>query len=134
MATQVKEHIDKCCPCLTFKAKHPKAPLENIVATHPLELVHLDYLYLKPGKGLEKNVLVVTDHFTQYAQAYVTWTETAQTTAKTPCNEFIVHYGLPEKILSDQGRNFESQLVAGLCKLMETQKLWTSPYHPQNNG
>ena len=44
MAAQAKEHIRKCCPCPTFKAKHPKDPLENIMATHPLELVHLDYL------------------------------------------------------------------------------------------
>ena len=73
------------------------------MATHPLELVHLNYLCLEPGKGLEENVLVVTDHFTRYAQAYVTRTQTAQTTAKTLWNKFIVHYGLPEKILSDQG-------------------------------
>ena len=78
MAVQVKEHIDKCCPYLTFKAKQHKAPLENIIATHPLELVHLDYLCLEPGKGLEENVLVVTDHFTQYAQAYVTQTQTTR--------------------------------------------------------
>ena len=64
MAVQVKEHIDKCCPCLTFKAKQPKALLEKFVATHSLELIHLDYLYLEPGKGQEENVLVATDHFT----------------------------------------------------------------------
>ena len=45
----------------------------------------------------------------------------------------IVHYGLPKKILSDQGRNFESHLVANLFKLMGIQKLHTSPYHPQTN-
>ena len=67
-------------PC--HKAKQPKAPLENIVVTHPLELVHLDYHCLEPGEGLEENVLVVTDHFTRYAQAYVTRTQTAQTTAR----------------------------------------------------
>ena len=35
MATQAKEHLEKCCPCLAFKARQPKAPLKNIVATHP---------------------------------------------------------------------------------------------------
>ena len=54
MAAQVREHIDKCHPCLTFKAKQPRAPLENTVVTHPLELVHLDYLYLDPGKDKEE--------------------------------------------------------------------------------
>ena len=121
MTAQVKEHICKCHPCLTFKTKQPKVLLENIVATHPLEFIHLDYLCLESRKGLEENVLVVTDHFTQYTQAYVTQTQTAQTTAKTLWDKFIVCYGMPGKILSDQGRNFESQLVANLCKLMGTQ-------------
>ena len=70
----------------------------------------------------------------QYAQAYVTQTHTAQTTPKTLWDKFIVHYGLPNKILLDQDRNFESQLVADLCKLMRTQKLQTSPYHLHANG
>ena len=34
----------------------------------------------------------------------------------------------------DQGRNFESQLVADLCELMGTQKIQTSLYHPQTNS
>ena len=35
--------------------------------------------------------------------------------AKALWDYFIIHYGLPEKILLDQARNFESQLVADLC-------------------
>ena len=134
MAAQAKEHIRKCHLCLALKARQPKAPLENIMATHPLEPVHLNYLCLEPGKGLDENVLVVTDHFTRYTQAYVTRTQTTQTTAKTLWDKFIVHYGLPKKILMDQGQNFESQLVADLCELIGTQKIWTSPYHPQTNS
>ena len=134
MAVQVKEHIGKCCPCLAFKARQPKAPLRNIVATHPLELVHLNFLCLEPGKGQEENVLVIMDHFTRYAQAYVTRTQMAQMMAKTLWDKSIVHYGLPKKILTNQGCNFESQLVADLCELMGVQKIWTSPYHPQTNG
>ena len=45
--------------------------MENMVATHPLEQVHIDYLCLEPVKGKEENVLVVMDHFTHYAQVYV---------------------------------------------------------------
>ena len=103
MAVQAKEHIGKCCPCLAFKARHPKVPLENIMATHSLELVHLDYLCLEPRKSLEENVLVITDHFTRYTQVYVTRTQMVQIMAKTLWDKFIVHYGLPKKILTDQG-------------------------------
>ena len=134
MAAQAKEHVRKGHLCFVFKARQQKAPLKNIMATHPLELVHLDYLCLEPGKGLEENVLVVTDHFTRYAQDYVMKSQTAQMTTKTLWDKFIVHYGLPEKILTDQDQNFESQLVADLCKLMGTQREQTSPYHLQING
>ena len=121
-------------PVSCFQSQAAKAPLKIIMATHPLELVHLHYLYLEPGKGLEENVLVVTDHFTRYAQAYIKKIQTAQMTAKTLWDKFNVHYGLPEKILMDQGQNFKSQLVADLCKLMGTQKVQTSPYHLQTNS
>ena len=63
----------------------------------------LDYLCLEPGKSLDENILVVTDHFTRYAQAYVTRDQTTQMTAKTLWDKFIVHYGLPKKILMDEG-------------------------------
>ena len=134
MAAQAKEHVGKCHPCLAFKARQHKAPLANIMAIHPLELVHLDYLCLEPGKGLEEDVLVVTDHFTRYAQASIIRTQTAQRTSKTLWDKFIVHYGLPKKILMDQGQNVKSQLVDDLCELMGTQKGQTSPYHLQTNG
>ena len=64
MAIQVKEHIEKCHQSITFKAKQQWAPMENIMATNPLELVHIDCLCLKPGKGKEENILLVMDHFT----------------------------------------------------------------------
>ena len=75
------------------------------MATHPLELVHIDYLCLEPGKGKEK-VPVVMDHFTGYAQVYVTQSQIAQTMTKALWDNFIIHYALLGKILSDQGREF----------------------------
>ena len=106
MAAQAKEHIGKCCPCLAFKARQPKAPLKNIMATHPLELVHLDYLCLEPGKGLEENVLVITDHFTRYTQAYVTRTQTAQMTAKTLLGQIYCPLWATQKDSNQSGMKF----------------------------
>ena len=107
MAAQKENTSGSAVHALPSKPGSPK-PLENIMATHPLELVHLNCLCLEPGKGLDENVLVVTDHFTRYAQVYVTRTQPAQMRAKTQWDTFIVHYGLPKKILTDQGPNFES--------------------------
>ena len=80
------------------------------------------------------NVLIVTDHFTKYAQANVTPKQTAAIVAKTLWENFLVHYGLPEKILTDQGKSFENNLIWELCELALVNKLCSSPYHPETNG
>ena len=79
-------------------------------------------------------MLIVTDHFTRYAQAYPSKTQTALATAKLLWNNFIIHYGFPNKIISGQGHNFKSELIAYLCEVAVVQKLRASPYHPQTNG
>ena len=93
----------------------------------------MDYLQIEPSKGNIENILIVTDHFTRYAQAHPSKTQTALATTKLLWNNFIVHYGFPTKIISDQGCNFESQLIEYLCQVAGVQKLRTSPYHPQTN-
>ena len=47
-----------------------------------MELVLLDYLKIEPSKGNVENVLIITDHFTRYAQAFPSKTQTALATAK----------------------------------------------------
>ena len=78
--------------------------------------------------------MIITDHFTRYAQAFPSKTQTALATAKLLWNNFILHYGFPSKIITDQGRNFESELFENLCQVAGVKKLRTSPYHPQTNG
>ena len=128
------EHLDSCRKCKLRKSRVPRAELVPIQASRPMELVHLHYLCLEPCKGQVENVLVITDHFTRYAQAFPTKSQTAKVTAKVLWHNFICHYGFPEKFISDQGRNFESQLIADLCKLAKVKKIRTSLYHPMTNG
>ena len=134
MQTEAIQHVLKCTRCLRRKTLSHVAPLQPIHVTQPLELVHMDYLSLEPSKGNIENVLVITDHFTRYALAYPSKTQTAQATARILWDNFICHYGFPEKFISDQGRNFESDLIKELCKIAGVQKLHTTPYHPQGNG
>ena len=48
--------------------------------------------------------------------------------------DWFSRYGVPERIHSDQGRDFESGLVKGLCQMCGIKKTHTTPYHPQENG
>ncbi len=82
------------------------APLVNIMTTRPLELVCMDFLSIEPDRSNTKDILVITDHFTKYAVAIPTPNQKAQTVAKCLWDNFIVHYGIPEKLHSDQGPDF----------------------------
>ena len=103
----------------------------QLLPNQPMELVHMDFLFKEPSK--EKYWKCTCHnwlHFTRYAQAYPSKTQTAQATAKMLWENFIRHYGFPEKFLSDQGRNFESEFISELCKLAQVEKVHTTPYHP----
>ena len=129
------KHIKQCKRCLKFKVSSEKVPMENIDVTYPMELVHMDYLTIEANEGdKDVHILVITDHFTQYAQAIVISSQTAKFTAQNLWDEFIVHYQLPGKILTDQGCNFDCDLLQELCELAQVKKNRTMGYHSQTNG
>ena len=128
------DYIAQCPRCLRRKGTTRPALLQPFFATQPLEIIHLDHLTLEPCKGQHESVLVVTDHFTRYAQAYAVKNQTALTTAKVLWEQFLRHYGFPQKILTDQGPGFESQLFQELMNMARIEKLRTTSYHPQTNG
>lgn len=47
---------------------------------------------------------------------------------------WISRFGVPARITSDQGRQFESAVFAELMQSIGTTHLRTTPYHPQSNG
>ena len=141
LVNDTREHIRNCSRCFTFKTPEETSSLKRIECSYPLEMIHLDFLTIgqsgKDKEGEKKkplNVLVITDHFTRFAQAHVTNNQRASTVAETLWEKFISQYGWPEKILTDQGGSFEAELFVQLCKESKIDKIRTCPYRPQGNG
>ena len=79
-------------------------------------------------------VVVFSDYLTRWPEAFAVSTIDAVTIAKLLMNEIFCRHGSPKTLLSDRGRNFLSKLVKEVCKLLSTDKLNTSAYHPMTDG
>ena len=57
----------------------------------------------------------------------------AITVAKILMNEVTARFGIPERIHSDQGKQFESNLFKELCEMLQIDKTRMTAYHPQSD-
>ena len=58
----------------------------------------------------------------------------AETLATKLVDEVICSHGVPRVIHTDQGRDFESNLLKHFCELLEIEKTRTTAYHPESDG
>ena len=133
----VREWCRNCAVCASRKSptSRPRAPLEPILVSHPLQLVACDIVGPFPeSESGNSYILVVADYFTSYTEAYPLPNQEATTVAGKLVDEFFLRYSPPERLHSDQGRNFESAVVAEACRLLGVEKSRTTPYHPQSDG
>ena len=139
MIKQMQQSIKSCSHCLQQEGDLPKVPLHPIVATTPLDLLHVDFTSIEMTMELNKpprvtNVLVFRDHFTKHVLAYVTPNQTAKAVAKFLYQGYISIFRAPVMLLSDWGANFMSSIIDEMYRLLGMKKLWTTLYHPQTNG
>ena len=80
------------------------------------------------------HILIIMAYLTKWVEIFAVPDQTAVTTAEVILNEVIARFGCPYEIHSDQCRNFESQIFAELCRLLEIRKTCTSPGNPKYSG
>ena len=136
MGREIDFYIRKKCTCVINKKPNipERALLNPIEATYPFEMVAIDFLHLDRCKGGFEYVLVVTDHFTRFTQAYATRNKSAKCAADKLFNEFILQFGFPTRIHHDRGREFNNDLFKQLHALTGIKSSNTTPYHPMGNG
>ena len=81
-----------------------------------------------------KYVLVVTDYFTRWIEAYAIPNQEANTVAEKMVSEFFCQFSLPTQLHSDQVRQFQANIIQEMCKVLGIAKSRTTPYHPQGDG
>ena len=98
--------------------------------------VRINDIHTQPHKCLHvaRISLVITDVFTKFTVAVVTRNQRADTEAKALVSQWFTRHGVPQRLHSDNGRNFTSAIVARLSKLYGVRRSHTTPYHPVGNG
>ena len=132
-----KNFIQSCKQCISFKSQKAIRPIplqRNFVPSRPMQFVSCDHLgpFPRTFRG-NRHILCFIDHFTKYIRLYAVPDVTSKVTAEQFL-DFISLFGIPEKLLSDRGSSFTSDLFKNLCTRFGVSKLFTVSMHPQCNG
>ncbi len=136
MREEISKYVASCPRCQQSKGHNPvrNYPLKPIVTTRTNEMVEIDFEKLSVAKDGSIGLLVVVDHFSKYAMAYPMKEFSGKAAAIALYDHWVLTFGCPEIIQSDQGSQFESELFQEFTRLIGTQKTRSTPYHPQTNG
>jgi len=59
---------------------------------------------------------------------------TAEHTARLYIDNVYARFGLPDKLISDHGPQFDSEFWKELCDALQIKRAMTTAWHPQTNG
>ena len=137
MTADVKLWVQQCDACYMSKPlnRHTHTRLQVVQVGEPLDRTATDILGPLPKtKNKNQFVLVFGDYFTRWIEAVPVPNFTAKTCANVILQHFILKFGTPLSIHSDQGQNFVSRIWKELCSMLQMKKTQTTSHRPQSNG
>ncbi|KAG7310988.1 hypothetical protein JYU34_003841 [Plutella xylostella] len=136
MRKDCRQWAKECIQCQSCKVtRHTKAPLASFeTPSARFRHVHMDIVGPLPLSSGFRYLLTVIDRFSRWPEAYPLEDITAETCARTFIAGWVARFGCPERITTDRGRQFESQLFKTIATLIGASHHTTTSYHPAANG
>lgn len=127
----IEQTAKNCAKCLSNAKMPPKSNLHHWeYPDSPWSRIHVDYAGPVHGKFL----LLVVDAYSKWTQVSVTNSMMAEETSKQLSSLFAL-YGVPDTVVSDNGRQFKSDLFNRFLKSQGVRfHKFSAPYHPSTNG
>ena len=133
----VARHVQECVTCQATSnkdaphhAQHDTFPL----ARGPNQRLHVDLFgAIKDREGRPKYILGMTDAFTKILRLKAIDSKSAAEVAMAIWTDWMAIYGIPQTIMSDNGKEFVNKLQSSLLKLLQVEQRTTTSYHPVCN-
>ena len=137
MRKDVREFVTNCEPCTINKYRNTKKPGPlgtHTNASHFNQIVYVDIAGPLPqAVGRKKYVLVMADGFTRWVELASLSSITTHAVIRAIKEEWILRYGPPEAILTDNGAQFGSEAFSDFCREFTIRDVKITPYNPQAN-
>lgn len=135
--TSVRLLLKSCKPCAQYhRGPQPKqVGLKPFPAGMPFETWSIDVTGPHtPSRDGNVYILTLVDSFTKWTEAFAIRRHTAEIVVRKLVEEVFSRFGTPLRLLSDRGPEFESGILAELCRSYQIDKIRTTSYQPSTNG
>lgn len=133
----VIRYIRQCRVCQQQKADNQKPAghlLNTSIVSRPWEQIAIDFIGPLPrSKNGFMWLLVVVDCFSKYVKLFLLRRATTPQIIKLLEAEIFLTYGVPDRLICDNARNFNNKAMEELCRKYKVTIKFTPYYHPQAN-
>ena len=130
MAAQILETAQHCGLCAQYKPQLHKEPMmSHPVPSNPWEFVSQD-LFKWNGSWY----VTMVDHFSDWIEVDKLGSDTTASNVIEKTKGHFARFGIPEKVLTDNGPQYTSAEFKNFAKTWGFQHVTRSPYHEQATG
>lgn len=136
MRRTITEHVRKCLECQRYKTTNlkPGGVLQTPVPAQRFEVISIDLFGPLPEASTgERWILTVEDYASRWIELFALADAKAETCAKCLINEIILRYGVPRRVISDNGVQFVGALMQQVAHVLGFQQSLIPVYHPESN-
>ena len=136
MVAEVKNVISRCGTCRMFISQKEHVHLNRMPeANFPFQIISVDLVGPLPRSQFGHTYLfTLICHLTCWADVFPIAHKTGETISKILADRYFPQYGIPEIMISDNGKEFANEEVESLLKQFGVKHNFTTPYHPRSNG
>src|SRR4051812_10264425 len=138
MESDCYQYAKRCNKCKIYVDRiHVPPSLLNILSSPlPFSMWGIDMIGMIEPKASNGHlfILVAIDYFTKWVEAASYANVTRQVDVGFIKNHIICLYGIPSRIITDNGSNLNNKMMKELCEEFKIKHHNSSPYRPKMNG